>query len=154
MRHLVLAAILLAALLLAAGCTTTPSSNATVTPNKTIVVPTNTTLPVNSTVAVYTANDSGKTVPLGLQKSLSIVLPENPTTGYEWNASVTSGLKIVDTAFTLDARAANLTGAGGVRNWTVQGVAPGTQKFSAVYVRSFEPNVTPVDQFNLTIQVS
>lgn len=155
MRYLVLAAVLLAALLLAAGCTTTPPANGTATPTRTIAVPRNTTLPVNNTTtAVYTANDSGKTVPLGLQKSLSIRLPENPTTGYAWNATVTDGLQIVDTAFTLDAQAANLSGAGGVRNWTVKAVKAGTQRFGAVYVRSWETNVTPADQFNLTVQVS
>ncbi|HIH03995.1 MAG TPA: hypothetical protein HA263_09170 [Methanoregulaceae archaeon] len=155
MRYLVLAAILLAALLLAAGCTTTPPTNTTVTPTKTTVGTTGTTIaPNNTTMAVYTANDSGKTVPLGLQKSLSIRLPENPTTGYSWNASVTDGLQIVDTAFTLDAQAANLTGAGGVRNWTVKAVTAGTQRFGAVYVRPWETNVTPADQFNLTVQVS
>ncbi len=147
MRYLVLAALLLAALLFAAGCTTTPSSNATATPTKTVA-------PNSTTMAVYTANDSGKTVPLVLQQSLSIRLAENPTTGYAWNATVTDGLQIVDTAFTLDAQAANLSGAGGVRNWTVKATKAGTQRFSAVYVRPWETNVTPADQFNLTVQVS
>jgi predicted secreted protein len=146
MRYLVLAALLLAALLLAAGCTTTPPANATVTPTKTTAGP-------NVTTAVYTMNDSGKTVPLGLQQNLSIRLPENPTTGYSWNASVTSGLLITDTAYTPDAQPVGMTGVGGTRNWTVKGVGAGTQRFSAVYVRPWETNQTPADQFNLTVQV-
>ncbi len=142
MRYLVLAALLLAALLLAAGCTTTPPSNATATPTRTTAQP-----------AVYTMNDSGKTVPLGLQQNLSIRLPENPTTGYSWNASVTSGLLITDTAYTPDPQPVGMTGVGGTRNWTVRGVTAGTQRFSAVYVRPWEPNLT-ANQFNLTVQVS
>jgi len=148
MRYLVLAVLLLAALLLAAGCTTTPSANATVTPTKTTAAPNVTTM------AVYTVNDSGKTVPLGLQQNLSIRLPENPTTGFSWNASVTSGLLITDTAYTPDAQPVGMTGVGGTRNWTVRGTGAGTQRFSAVYVRPWETNQTPADQFNLTVQVS
>jgi inhibitor of cysteine peptidase len=103
-------------------------------------------------IPVYTINDSGETVPLGLQQNLSVRLPENPTTGYSWNASVTDGLRIIDTAFMPDAAAASMVGVGGVRNWTIQGTKAGTQKFTAVYVRPFEPNVT-ANQFNLTVQV-
>ena len=147
MRYLVLAALVLAALLFAAGCTAPPSNTTTVTPTKTIVSN-------NTTMAVYTVNDSGRTVPLGLQQNLSIRLAENPTTGYLWNATVTDGLRIVDTQFTPDAQAANQAGAGGVRNWTVQGVAAGTQRFTAFYARPWETNQTPIDQFNLTVQVA
>lgn len=152
MRYLVLAAVLLAALLLAAGCTTTPPSNATATPTGAIALPTNTTPPANTTTAVYTIHDSGKTVPLGLQQTLSIRLPENPTTGYSWNASVTDGLLITDTAYRPDAVGTGVVGAGGARNWTVQGVRTGTQRFDAVYVRPWEPNLA-ANQFNLTVQV-
>ena len=148
MRYLVIAVVLLTALLLAAGCTTTPPSNTTATPTGTTAAPNVT--PAQS--AVYTIHDSGKTVPLGLQQSLSIRLPENPTTGYSWNATVSDGLVITDTAYTPEAAATNLTGVGGARNWTVKGVGAGTQRFSAVYVRPWEPNLT-ANQFNLTVQV-
>lgn len=148
MRHLVLASLLLVALLLAAGCATTPSTNATATPTRGPASPTATAaLP-----GVYTVNDSGKTVPLGIGQNLSIALPENPTTGYSWNATVSTGLRIADTAYTPDPTAANVVGAGGTRNWTVQGVAAGTQRFDAVYVRPWEPNLA-AGQFNLTVQV-
>jgi inhibitor of cysteine peptidase len=148
MRYLVLAALLLAALLLAAGCTTTPPANATATPARTTASPNGTAVPPGA----YTMHDSGETVPLGLQQTLSIRLPENPTTGYAWNASVTDGLQIVDTAYRPEAVGTGVVGAGGSRNWTVRGVEAGTQRFDAVYVRPWEPNVT-ADRFNLTVQV-
>jgi inhibitor of cysteine peptidase len=144
MKHLVLAAVLLAALLLAAGCTTTPPSNATATPTPTAAP--------NATIPVYTMNDSGRTVPLGLNQSLEISLPENPSTGYTWNASMTTGLMIVDSEYTADPASAGMAGSGGTRTWTVQGVLAGTQQFSAVYVRPWEPNLA-AEQFNLTVQV-
>lgn len=148
MKYLVLAVLLLAAFLLAAGCTTTPPSNATVTPVGTTAAPNATTLQPG----VYTAADSGKTVPLGLEQTLSIRLPENSTTGFAWNATVSDGLLITDTAYTPDAQSTGMVGVGGTRNWTVKGVRAGTQQFSAVYVRSFEPNLS-AGEFNLTVQV-
>ncbi len=141
MRYLILV-MLLAALLLAAGCTTAPPSNATATPTGTATV-----------TAVYTAADRGRTVPLGLHQILSVRLPENPTTGFAWNASVTDGLVIVDTGYTPDAQASGMVGVGGTRNWTIRGDRAGTQRFSAVYARPWEPNLS-ADQFNLTVQVS
>jgi inhibitor of cysteine peptidase len=149
MKYIVLAVILLAALLLAAGCATTPPANATVTPTRTTIAPNTTTVQPG----VYTMNDSGKTVPLGLQQTLSIRLPENPTTGYSWNASVTAGLQITDTAYTPDPSPAGMAGVGGTRNWTVRGIQAGTQRFNAVYIRPWEPNLS-AGEFNLTIQVS
>lgn len=148
MKYIVLAVILLVSLLLAAGCTTTPPANATVTPTGTTTAPNATTVQTG----VYTLNDSGKTVPLGLQQTLGIRLPENPTTGYSWNASVSTGLVIVDTAYTPDPVTPGVVGAGGTRNWTVRAVQAGAQQFSAVYVRPWEPNLS-AGEFNLTIQV-
>jgi inhibitor of cysteine peptidase len=149
MRYLVLAALLLAALLVAAGCTTTPPANATATPTRATVSPNATAVPPG----VYTINDSGRTVPLGLGQNLSILLPENPTTGYSWNATVSDGLRVTDAAYTPEPQTVAVVGGGGTRNWTVQGVTAGTQRFDAVYVRPWEPNLT-ANQFNLTIQVS
>lgn len=143
MRYLLALVLLLAALLVAAGCTSAPPSNATATPTGTAAATT-----------IYTAADSGKTVPLGLQQTLSIRLPENPTTGFVWNATVTDGLVIVDTAYSPDAQATGMVGVGGTRNWTVRGAKAGTQQFSAVYARPWETNQTAADQFNLTVQVS
>lgn len=143
--RLILGAVILAALVLAAGCATTPPANATVTPTTATATP-------NATTPVYTINDSGRTVPLGLNQTLSIRLPENPTTGYSWNATVSSGLQIVNTLYTPEPAAPTLVGAGGSRNWTLRGVVAGTQRFDAVYIRPFEPNLV-ADQFNLTIQV-
>jgi inhibitor of cysteine peptidase len=149
MKYIVLVLAVLVALLIAAGCTTTPPANATVTPTGTTIAPNATTVQPG----VYTLNDSGKTVPLGLQQTLSIRLPENPTTGYSWNASVSTGLVIVDTAYTAEPAATGIVGAGGTRNWTVRAVQAGAQQFSAVYIRPWEPNLS-AGEFNLTIEVS
>ena len=83
---------------------------------------------------------------------MSIRLPENPTTGYAWNAAVRDGLVITQTAYTPDSQSTGMVGVGGTHHWTVKGVRSGTQQFNAVYVRPFEPNLE-ADLFNLTVQV-
>ena len=102
--------------------------------------------------AAYDANDSGKSVPLEIGQNLSISLPENPTTGYAWNATVTDGLLIAETAYAPDPQSTGMVGVGGTRNWTVRGVRAGTQQFDAVYVRPFDPELA-AGEFNLTVQV-
>ena len=132
-------AALLAALLIAVGCTTPPPANATATPTAAQPV-------------VYFANDSGRTVPLGFGQDLIIRLPENPTTGYSWNASVTDGLLITNTVYAPDVHPTNMVGVGGTRTWTVRAVQGGTGQFEAIYVRPFDPEL-PAGEFNLSVQV-
>ncbi|MDD1709612.1 MAG: protease inhibitor I42 family protein, partial [Methanoregulaceae archaeon] len=94
--------IVLAALLVLSGCTTQPVGTPTATPTATTMpttaVPTTavptTTAPVNVTdMEVYneTANNTTAKIPLG-SGGLIVRLAENPSTGYSWNATVTSGL--------------------------------------------------------------
>jgi len=96
--------VMLGAMLLLSGCTTQPAGTPTATPTATSMpttaVPT-TTVPINMTdFDVYneTANNTTATIPLG-SGGLMVRLAENPSTGYSWNATVTSGLTIVDDAF-------------------------------------------------------
>lgn len=109
-------------LVLAAGCTAPPPANTTAT--STAAPP-----------AVYGANDSGRTVPLGLGENLKICLPENPTTDYSWNATVTDGLLIAESANAPYPQSTSLVGFGGTRSWTVRSIRAGIQQFDAAYVR-------------------
>ncbi len=86
--------------------------------------------------------DSQPPTELKIGETAVVALQENPTTGYSWNATVTSGLAIVNDTFI--APDSQLVGAGGEHRWTVEGTAAGNQTFSAVYRRPWE-NVTPED---------
>lgn len=137
--------LLLAGLLILSGCTTQPAGNPTATPTAT---PTNTEVPTTSApvtekdMNVYneTANGSTVKIPLG-SGGLVVRLAENPSTGYSWNATVTSGLTIVGDAYEPDPQSPGMVGAGGTHFWILSGTAAGEQKFSAVYMRPWE-NVT------------
>ncbi len=137
--------ILLAGMLILSGCTTqpagTPTGVPTATPTSTVVPTTAAPVP-GEEMNVYneTANGSTAKIPLG-SGGLVIQLAENPTTGYSWNATVTSGLTIIDDAYEPDPQSQGMVGAGGTHFWILSGTAAGEQKFSAIYMRPWE-NVT------------
>ncbi|MCL7413672.1 MAG: protease inhibitor I42 family protein [ANME-2 cluster archaeon] len=80
-----------------------------------------------------------------------INLNENPTTGFSWQMNTTDGLVVVSDEYI--APDTGLVGAGGVHEWEMRAVAPGTQQVTAVYRRSWE-DVTGDEQiFGFTIEV-
>jgi len=150
--------VMLGAMLLLSGCTTQPAGTPTATPTATSMpttaVPT-TTVPINMTdFDVYneTANNTTATIPLG-SGGLMVRLAENPSTGYSWNATVTSGLTIVDDAFEQNPASQGMAGAPGTHYWILSGTAAGQQKFSAIYMRPWENVTGTEDTFVLNILV-
>lgn len=150
--------VMLGAMLLLSGCTTqpagTPTATPTATPMPTTAVPT-TTVPINMTdFDVYneTANNTTATIPLG-SGGLMVRLIENPSTGYSWNATVTSGLTIVDDAFEQNPASQGMAGAPGTHYWILSGTAAGQQKFSAIYMRPWENVTGTEDTFVLNVLV-
>ncbi|HPA08303.1 MAG TPA: protease inhibitor I42 family protein [Methanoregulaceae archaeon] len=150
--------VMLGAMLLLSGCTTQPAGTPTATPTATSMpttaVPT-TTVPINMTdFDVYneTANNTTATIPLG-SGGLMVRLAENPSTGYSWNATVTSGLTIVDDAFEQNPASQGMAGAPGTHYWILSGTAAGQQKFSAIYMRPWENVTGTEDTFVLNVLV-
>jgi predicted secreted protein len=99
-----------------------------------------------------TANGSTVKIPLG-SGGLVIQLAENPTTGYSWNATVTSGLTIIDDAYEQDPQSQGMVGGGGTHFWILSGTAAGEQKFSAIYMRPWENVTGSEDTFVLNVLV-
>ncbi len=146
--------ILLVALVLITGCTSTPqetqqTETATATPTATQAETVTTPAPVvNETPAqelsfseeiavIQKRTDEEGPITMALNTTTDIDLRENPTTGYMWNATVSSGLEIVNDTYI--APETQMPGAGGMHEWVVKAVAPGNQTFSAVYHRPWEP---------------
>ena len=103
---------------------------------------------------VYNETANGTTVKIPLGTGGCIVrLAENPTTGYSWNVTVTSGLGIVNDTYTQDPGTQGMAGAGGIHSWTLMGTAAGQQKFAAVYKRPWENTTGSEDTFVLNIVV-
>jgi inhibitor of cysteine peptidase len=111
-----LAAGLLAACLLVAGCTQAPQSQG----------------------AVYTYDESnnGETYRIAEDSTIVIKLDENPTTGYSWNITSTEGLVILIDEY--KAPDTNLVGAGGMHTWELIPSGTANAVFSAIYKRPWE----------------
>lgn len=79
-------------------------------------------------------------------RRVSVVLDENPTTGYGWTytASAEGLLKEISSEYAQDANSAGLMGAGGKRTWVFEGAAQGDVMLRFVYARPFEEGTAPV----------
>jgi len=158
-RRLFLVMLVLAAVLLA-GCT---GQNSKVSPEKKsgtadlIEKETGKTVPSDSANVEKTGGEdtlqtsSQETMPLN--DTINIYLKENPTTGYQWNASVTSGLRIENDTYVPDPVKPGVAGSGGMHYWLVRGIAKGNQTFDAVYMRSWEPVTGNESRYIMNIQV-
>lgn len=76
---------------------------------------------VNSTSLTENINDT-----------ILISLTENPTTGYSWKVTNSTGLEIISDEYVSDNAAKGMAGVGGVHIWTVKPVETGKKSFTAV----------------------
>lgn len=137
--------LLLAAAVVFSGCTgnNVPGTGPT-TPSGT---------PVEVSHVVMTEAQNNATVHVKMGNYIIVQLPENPTTGYQWNLTTTPGLQVTNDTYEPSDRTGNLVGSGGTRVWEMTAVAPGEQEISAVYSRSWEPVTGTETSFSATVIV-
>jgi predicted secreted protein len=92
--------------------------------------------PLAINVRTFTDTDNGKTYTVTRNQVVKIQINENPTTGYQWEPSVSSGIQIIDDSY--QASTSGRMGAGGIRTWTLKMTAAGDQEFNANYKRPWE----------------
>ncbi len=88
-----------------------------------------------------------------LNDTIDIYLKENPTTGYMWNATVSSGLMIENDTYVADQVKPGIVGSGGMHYWLVKGIQKGNQTFDAVYKRPWEPDTGNETRYTMDISV-
>jgi predicted secreted protein/putative hemolysin len=113
-----------------------------------------TTTAAGKQMVTFTEADNGSTHDIMKGTKFAVVLAENPTTGYQWNATLSPGLGIVSDNYQADAHAEGMVGVGGTRTWIVLAKDSGAQEFSAVYGRSWEPVTGDETGFVLNINVT
>ncbi|MFA6363272.1 protease inhibitor I42 family protein [Methanoregula sp.] len=101
------------------------------------------------------ANESqnGSTVYVNRTADITLNLKENPTTGYQWNLTLTPGLVITNDTFIPSDTTGKLVGSGGTRVWEINAAGTGTQMIKAVYMRSWEPVTGNETAFSMTVIV-
>lgn len=88
-------------------------------------------------------------------RRLTIVLDENPTTGYGWTYAVSAEGKLreISSEYAQDGGTAGLVGAGGKRTWVFEGVMPGDVTLQFGYARPFEEGVGPVRSVSYFVRI-
>ena len=104
-------------------------------------------------MVTFTEADNGKTETIAQGTRFAVVLKENPTTGYTWNATVSTGLEVQSSEYQQDAAAEGMVGVGGSRTFVILAKDNGDQTFSAVYGRSWETATGDETKFDLKITV-
>jgi predicted secreted protein len=98
---------------------------------------------------LLSTNDNGRTVTVDAVETITLRLPENPTTGYRWAVASCGKLKPSDDAYQPDSA---LPGASGIRTfvWTA---VPGVHPLALVLRREWEPADQALDHFSMNVQV-
>lgn len=112
-----------------------------------------TAVPTTPAMTTFTEKDANSTVNVPVATEFAVSLAENPTTGYQWNATISSGLTLVSDNYTQTAGTEKMVGAGGVRTWILQGNETGAQNFAAVYKRSWEATTGNETSYALNINI-
>ncbi len=102
---------------------------------------------------VVTEAQSGTSVTLGVDGTLSVRLTASPSTGYEWqmaDAPADGVLRASGSGY--DAPNTTLLGAPGVSWWTYQAASAGSTALRLRYVRPWEP-ATALQEFTLNVVV-
>jgi inhibitor of cysteine peptidase len=101
-----------------------------------------------------TEADNNKEVTLEVGNQLTITLPGNPSTGYNWEVK-TIDAAIVEQAgepqFVSDNT--ELVGAGGQLTLTFEALKAGSTNIELVYHRAWETDVAPLQTFTIQVTV-
>lgn len=103
----------------------------TTSPTVIVSVPTNPAVSVLT--PTYADKDNGKTVSIAKNSIVKVQLEENPTTGYSWNTTVSSGMQVISSSF--QPSGTGRFGAGGTHTWVIRITGTGLQQFSGNYNR-------------------
>ena len=106
-----------------------------------------------------TEADSGKSFTVKVGDIITVLIPGNTTTGYEWVADLSDASAALlsltgEPVYEQDPGSEGLVGAGGEYTFTFTAKAPGQAELRLKYWRSFEPDVDPIETFvaNVTIE--
>ncbi len=96
--------------------------------------------------------DNGKTWRASPGDTIQILLPENPSTGYRWEAAshLEPVLRLVSSEYSAPAPAS--LGSAGTRTFTLQALQPGSASLQLALKRSWDSGA-PKEQFAAVFQV-
>lgn len=96
---------------------------------------------------------NGQTITLEKGQTLSLTLAGNPTTGYTWEISEVDENILASAGEPDYSSDSNLIGSGGVYTYKFTAETAGTTALKLKYYRSFEPDVEPIQTFEINVVV-
>lgn len=100
-----------------------------------------------------TQADNGKTVDVPQGDAITILLPENPTTGFRWAIAQTNNQVVTIDGDDYTVAAGSGIGGGGTRSLVLKALQPGTVFFQLKLWREWEGDSSIRDRFEVTIRV-
>lgn len=97
---------------------------------------------------------TGDTFETTVEKTFTIALDANATTGYNWSQTIndTDVVAYVDNAYIAEARDPQVVGGGGTDTFTFKAVGKGTTTITLAYARPWE-SVPPAETRTITVTV-
>ena len=103
--------------------------------------------------ATITANETVSNLSAPIGETILISLKENPTTGYTWNVTNSSGLELIADTYEMEKVKEGIVGAGGVHSWILKTTEIGNQTFSGIYKHSWEADSKEDQTYKLDVTV-
>ena len=102
----------------------------------------------------YNETDNGQTITGLVAGDVVIIsLPENPTTGFSWNMTLSPGIALLNSTYVRTPVPAGVAGSGGTHVWTLSMQQTGTQTVAGVYKQPWMPGSDNEITYNLTFIV-
>jgi len=106
---------------------------------------------------VITEKYNGKTIQVKQGDSFYLRLKENPSTGYSWQLSRSTGLSLLNSKYySPDSSKSSqrfIVGASGLHSWKIKAIAKGSQQVKGIYRRSWEKETGREQTFTLNVKV-
>lgn len=95
--------------------------------------------------------DSGVTVTVSQGAVITLQLPANPSTGYDWEATISNQSVLKETSAPVFKPSSSAIGTGGTYTFQYQAKGSGRSDLTLVYRRAWETGVAPLRTFTVTI---
>jgi inhibitor of cysteine peptidase len=118
------------------------------------VSPTLTETPVQVGHLVVNESQDMATVYMNRSSLITVRLAENPSTGFQWNLTTTSGLSIIKDEYIPTDTSGKVVGSGGTHIWDISTDMIGELKIQAIYKRSWEPTTGNESTFSMAVVVT
>ncbi|HVP95126.1 MAG TPA: protease inhibitor I42 family protein [Methanoregulaceae archaeon] len=99
----------------------------------------------------YTEKDNGTIISLTRDSVVKIQLKENPTTGFSWNTTESSGIQVLSSTY--QSSAPGRFGAGGIHTWVIKVTGTDTQQFNGVYKQPWMPSSVSDSKYTISFVV-